>query len=154
MKIHVDKLNSRIDTDNPDLLRALYELYSFKIPGSEYSTAYKRRQWDGKTHFISKSGVFQSGLLCRLLADLKKIECEPEIEHAQPITSQKYNHQTTSISGFTNYSHKLINFLRTPVELIILAFVLVRVIFTEISCFARSRVLKRSSTHTLRKPKS
>ena len=53
MKIHVDTLNSRIETDNPDLLRALYELYSFKIPGAEYSSAYKRRQWDGKTHFIS-----------------------------------------------------------------------------------------------------
>ena len=106
MKIHVDTLNSRIETDNPALLRSLYELYSFKIPGAEYSAAYKRRQWDGKTHFISKSGVFQSGLLCRLLADLKKIECEPEIEHAHPITSQKYNHQTTSISGFTYYDYQ------------------------------------------------
>ena len=60
-------------------MQALYELYSFKVPGAEYSAAYKRRQWDGKTHFISKSGVFKSGLLSRLLVDLKKIECEPEV---------------------------------------------------------------------------
>ena len=63
MKIHVGIQNSRIETDNPKLLQALYELYSFKIPGAEYSAAYKRRQWDGKTHFISKSGVFKSGLI-------------------------------------------------------------------------------------------
>ena len=79
MKIHVGIQNSRIESDNPKLLQALYELYSFKVPGAEYSAAYKRRQWDGKTHFISKSGVFKSGLLSRLLVDLKKIECEPEV---------------------------------------------------------------------------
>ena len=79
MKIHVGIQNSRIETDNPKLMQALYELYSFKVPGAEYSAAYKRRQWDGNTHFISKSGVFKSGLLSRLLADLKKIECEPEV---------------------------------------------------------------------------
>ena len=79
MKIHVGIQNSRIESDNPKLLQALYELYSFKVPGAEYSAAYKRRQWDGKTHFISKTGVFKSGLLSRLLVDLKKIECEPEV---------------------------------------------------------------------------
>ena len=79
MKIHVDTLNSRIETDNPDLLKALYELYSFKVPGADYSAAYKRRQWDGKTHFISKNGVFKTGLLSRLIKDLSKIDCKPEI---------------------------------------------------------------------------
>lgn len=91
MKIHVDTLNSRIETDNPDLLKALYELYSFKIPGAEYSTAYKRRSWDGKTHFISKSGVFRSGLLSRLLVDLEKVNCEPEILYNTDQSSDKYN---------------------------------------------------------------
>ena len=79
MKIHVDTLDSRIETDNPDLMKALYELYSFKVPGAEYSGAYKRRHWDGKTHFISKQGVFKTGLLSRIIKDLKKIDCTPEI---------------------------------------------------------------------------
>jgi len=105
MKIHVDTLNSRIETDNPDLLRALYELYSFKIPGAEYSAAYKRRQWDGKTHFISKSGVFKSGLLCRLLADLKKIECEPEISYDNDQLSDKHD-QDFKLSQFTYYDYQ------------------------------------------------
>jgi superfamily II DNA or RNA helicase len=79
MKIYVKNLKSRIETDNPDLMQALYELYSFKIPGAEYSGAYKRRQWDGKTHFIARNGKFETGLLPRLLVDLKKIDCEPEV---------------------------------------------------------------------------
>jgi len=106
MKIHVSTLNSRIETDNPELLKALYELYSFKVPGAEYSAAYKRRQWDGKNHFISKSGVFKSGLLSRLLVDLKKIECEPEIEYDHPITSEWYHHQIITIDGFKYYEYQ------------------------------------------------
>ena len=102
MKIHVDTLNSHIETDNPDLLRALYELYSFKIPGAEYSSAYKRRQWDGKTHFISRSGVFKSGLLCSLLEDLKKIECVPELEYSykKQITHNSYDIKPFSLYDF------------------------------------------------------
>ena len=62
-----------------DLLDALYRLYSEKVPGYQYSSAYKRRQWDGKTHFISRSGTFRTGLLKRVLDDLKKIDCTPEL---------------------------------------------------------------------------
>ena len=106
MKIHVGIQNSRIESDNPKLLKALYEIYSFKIPGAEYSAAYKRRQWDGKTHFISKSGVFKSGLLSRLLIDLNKIECEPEIEYDYSITSEWHHHQIITIDGFKYYEYQ------------------------------------------------
>mgnify|MGYP003636535434 CR=1 FL=1 len=105
MKIHVGIQNARIESDNPKLLKALYELYSFKVPGAEYSAAYKRRQWDGKTHFISKTGVFKSGLLSRLLVDLKKIECEPKIEydHLKQCNSSEGN---IAIPGFTYYEYQ------------------------------------------------
>ncbi len=79
MKILVNTLNSKIVTDNNDLLKALYNLYSYKTPGYQYSPAYKRRQWDGQTHFITKTGTFRTGLLPKILRDLKKIECIPEI---------------------------------------------------------------------------
>jgi superfamily II DNA or RNA helicase len=103
MKIHVGIQNSRIESDNPKLLQALYELYSFKVPGAEYSAAYKRRQWDGKTHFISKSGVFKSGLLSRLLADLKKIECEPEVIR-EP--RKEFTPNNWEIQGFKYYDYQ------------------------------------------------
>ena len=81
MKIKVGILKSKIETDNPELLRALCSVYSFKIPGVEYSAAYKRRQgWDGKKKFISKNGTFGSGLLYSILENLKEIGCIPYIE--------------------------------------------------------------------------
>ncbi len=103
MKIFVKTQNSRIETDNPKLLKALYELYSFKIPGAEYSTAYKRRNWDGKQHFLSRSGVFKSGLLDSLVKNLAKIDCTPEIiyEDKTTITPKSWD-----IDGFTYYDYQ------------------------------------------------
>ena len=94
MKIFVDKINSRLETDNPKLLEALYKIYSFKVPGSEYSTAYRKRRWDGNHHFISKSGVFKTGLLSKILDDLKKIECYPKLEYLfkkEPLLINNWN---------------------------------------------------------------
>ena len=97
MKIHCGIINSRIETDNPELLKALCDLYAFKTPGAEYSTAYKRRYWDGKTRFITNGGQFKTGLLYRILEDLKKIECEPEV-----ISEHKHNDiKIQDIEGFT-----------------------------------------------------
>jgi superfamily II DNA or RNA helicase len=106
MNIHVGNLDSRIETDNPELLKALYELYSFNVPGARYSPAYRRRQWDGKTHFISKSGVFKTGLLSRLLADLKKIDCEPEIIGAHKTSCVPAPNSAPNIEGFTYYDYQ------------------------------------------------
>ena len=105
MKIYVDTIKSKIETDNPKLMDALYDLYSFKVPGAEYSTAYKRRHWDGKQHFITKNGQFSSGLLSRLLDDLKKIDCEPEIisdKHTRDVVHK----EEYSIPGFTFYDYQ------------------------------------------------
>lgn len=104
MKIHCGILNSRIETDNPDLLKALYELYSFKTPGAEYSTAYKRRHWDGKTRFITKNGQFKTGLLYRILEDLKKIECEPEV--ISDYQTEDIQNIAPEIEGFTYYDYQ------------------------------------------------
>jgi len=110
MQILVDILKSKIITDNPKLLDALYELYSYRVTGYEFSTAYKRHQWDGKQHFISRNGVFRTGLLPSLIENLKKIECEPEIEYSRSITSEGYHHQIITIDGFKyyDYQHELI----------------------------------------------
>ena len=83
MNIEIGILRSKLHTDNPDLLDALYRLYSFKVPGSEYSAAYRSRRWDGKQHFLSRSGVFRTGLLQRVISDLKKIDCLPELKYQE-----------------------------------------------------------------------
>jgi superfamily II DNA or RNA helicase len=101
MKIHINSLKSRIVTDNMDLLNALYRLYSEKVPGYQYSAAYKRRQWDGKTHFISRNGTFRTGLLKRVLDDLKKINCTPELVLETPDLEDFT--ENWDIEGFSYY---------------------------------------------------
>jgi len=85
MKLKIGNLKSKIETDNLELLKLLYDRYSYKIPGSEYSQRYKKHHWDGKKHFISKSGFFRTGLLNKLLYDLKEIDCEPELEYIDTV---------------------------------------------------------------------
>ena len=104
MEILVNTLNSKINTDNEELLDALYKLYSENAPGYQYSAAYKRRQWDGKLHFLSRDGVFRTGLLNRVLKDLEKIKCVPElIRKSSPIDE---NTNDWDIKGFTYYNYQ------------------------------------------------
>ena len=81
MKIVVSNKKSKLITDNPEILKVLGNLYSFKVPGAEYTPSYRRRQWDGKKRFFSNTGSFGTGMLESVLADLKKIECTPDIEY-------------------------------------------------------------------------
>ena len=108
MKIHINTINSKIQTDNPKILEALYELYSFKIPGSEYSLAYKRRNWDGKRHFISRVGVFKTGLLDRVVKDLNKIECTPELVHMPIFPIHTANNWQIQDFKYYDYQEELI----------------------------------------------
>jgi len=83
MKIIVDNLKSQIKTDNPEILKALYDRYSYTVPGAYFAKQQMGRRgkyWDGKKHFITKGGQFKTGLLDRILADLELIGCKPEIE--------------------------------------------------------------------------
>tara|TARA_R110002110_G_scaffold292321_1_gene506370 strand:- start:12157 stop:13527 length:1371 start_codon:yes stop_codon:yes gene_type:complete len=109
MKIRINNLKSQLETDNPELLDALYRLYSEKAPGYQYSAAYKRRQWDGNVHFIAKNGVFRTGLLNRVLEDLKKIECEPEIIYENPVKEEKVDDWLLSNFNYYDYQEELIS---------------------------------------------
>ena len=73
MKIVVDNLTSTLETDNPKIISTLREKYSFSVPGHEYSQAYKKRRWDGKKRYFGANGKFKTGLLPRIVADLKEI---------------------------------------------------------------------------------
>jgi len=103
MKIHVKNLKSRIETDNPKLLKALVDFYTFSTPGYEFSKSYRRRQWDGKTRFISKAGYFRTGLLSDVLNTLKKIECDPEIIYHE---SESLDLNDKNIKGFNYYDYQ------------------------------------------------
>ena len=96
MQIDVGVLKSKIKTDNPKLLKALVELYAFNTPGASYMPSSRYGRWDGKTRFISSKGVFRTGLLDRVLEDLKKIDCYPDINYTYDrnlITPENWNLQ-------------------------------------------------------------
>lgn len=107
MKITVKNTSAKIETDNPQLLDALYKLYTFKIPGSEYSTSYRSHHWDGNKHFITKTGSFKSGLLPRILKDLEKINCKPEVIYLQE-DQKKLNDYIVPSYKFYDYQEELI----------------------------------------------
>ena len=87
MKIVIGNLTSTLETDNPKIINALRDKYAFSVPGHESSQAYKRRRWDGKKRYFSANGKFRTGLLPRIVEDLKNIGAEdiewenkPELE--------------------------------------------------------------------------
>ena len=109
MKIQIGTNNSKIVTDNPDLLKTLCNLYSFKVPGAEYSAAYKRHSWDGKKYYITRGGAFKTGLLTRILVDLKKIDCVPELDWGSPTSTEQVTAETVKNFTYYPYQEQLIN---------------------------------------------
>lgn len=105
MRIITNTLESVIETDNDKLMEALCKLYSFKAKGCRYSPAYKKGHWDGYVNFITKKGKFRTGLLDKILADLKKIDCYPELApEVCPPKEMLLNDR--EIEGFTYYDYQ------------------------------------------------
>jgi superfamily II DNA or RNA helicase len=77
MILEVSNLTTKICTDNPDLLRSLIDMYSFNDPAAFY--ARNKRGWDGKKRFITQTGTIKTGLVPRLIEDLKRVDLVPEI---------------------------------------------------------------------------
>jgi len=89
MKLIVDNLTTKLETDNPEIIATLRDKYSFSVPGYQYSPAYRSRRWDGKKRYFNSSGKFRTGLLPRILKDLEKIgakniEWENKPEQEEP----------------------------------------------------------------------
>jgi len=76
MRITVGNLMSTLETDNPKIISALRDKYAFNVPGHEYSQAYRNRRWDGKKRYFGANGKFRTGLVSRILKDLKDIGVE------------------------------------------------------------------------------
>ena len=81
LKIIVKNNQSFLKTENKKLLTTLKKKYSAKVPGYNYSTAYKKRGWNGEKYFFSdKTGKFGTGLLSHILEDLTYLGIEYKIE--------------------------------------------------------------------------
>lgn len=89
MRIIVGNLTTALETDNPKIIQALKDKYAFPVPGYQFSPAYKARRWDGKKRYFGANGKFKTGLLDRILKDLKAIGVEDidwvdRVEESEP----------------------------------------------------------------------
>ena len=103
MDIEINTQNCILRTDNAELIKALYELYSFKVQGYQYSSAYKSHRWDGTKRFFSRKGVFKTGMLTRVLSDLKKVDCYPTLIDKRTVNS---NHLDCQLNNITYYPYQ------------------------------------------------
>jgi superfamily II DNA or RNA helicase len=79
--IIVNNNSSILKTDNKKLLKTLAKKYSAKVPGYNYSAAYKNRGWNGeKAFFSAKTGKFGSGLISHIVEDLTYLGLDHTIE--------------------------------------------------------------------------
>ena len=86
IKIIVNNNFSVMHTNNKKLLSTLKQKYSAKIPGYQYSQAYKRG-WKGEKYFFSeKTGKFGTGLLPYIEEDLKYLGVPHKIEDLRSAT--------------------------------------------------------------------
>ena len=83
-KIIVGNNVSFLKTDNQKLLAVLKKKYSAKVPGYNYSAAYKKHGWNGEKHYFSEStGAFGTGLLPYIEEDLTYIGYEYKVEDSR-----------------------------------------------------------------------
>lgn len=87
LKIIIENNVSFLKTTNQKLLTTLKKKYSAKVPGYNYSAAYKRRGWNGEKYFFSdKTGKFGTGLLSHIEEDLTYLGMDYEIEDLRSST--------------------------------------------------------------------
>tara|TARA_R110000796_G_scaffold65569_2_gene151444 strand:- start:6835 stop:8184 length:1350 start_codon:yes stop_codon:yes gene_type:complete len=90
LKIIVENNVSFLKTDNEKLLTTLKKKYSAKVPGYNYSAAYKKGGWNGEKYFFSdKTGKFGTGLLSHIEEDLTYLGMDYEIEDSREDTPLK-----------------------------------------------------------------
>jgi len=114
VNIKVNNLESKLETDNPDLIQALYELYTVKVPGSEYSPSYRTNRWDGKKRFFTKGGKFKTGLLGSILNNLAKLECVPKVEWGFDITKPIGDYLIKGIKLYPDQKDLVLRALASP----------------------------------------
>lgn len=86
MKIYVKNVQSEISVGgrdhlvDPDLFDTLREYMSVAVPGAYFSSAYKKRQWDGRRYFITPKGKMATGFLPTFLKFVEEEYPELEVE--------------------------------------------------------------------------
>lgn len=62
-----DNVYAHVDTEDFDFLIDLRDYFSFFADGYKFHPAYKRKQWDGRTHLLNVNGLLPIGLVSELV---------------------------------------------------------------------------------------
>ena len=106
MRIIIKNVSSLLKTDNKELLSLLRKKYSAKLPGYQYSAAYKRG-WDGCKYFISKGGLVGTGLVPFIEEDLKSADLPYTVEDQRTDPLDRYDTEIPTLT-YRGYQKKLI----------------------------------------------
>jgi len=108
MKIEVGTLKSKIITDNPDVYTSLYKRFAVDVPGAEYTKAFRKRHWDGKKRFVSRNGIFRSGLLTEILNVCEEAGLEVELDFGRPLCPMGVEVKSVDKFSYRDYQEKAI----------------------------------------------
>ena len=111
MEIEVGNLKSKLITDNPSIIEALYNKYGYKVKGAEYTQQYKRRVWDGKKRYFKRNGEFRTGILERIEADLLEIGVNKNIRRGESLITDELGYTLSKVQNYTyrDYQEEAIN---------------------------------------------
>lgn len=85
MNIIVENLESKIETDNPELLSALQKHYTLKVSKMYTRKGGQAFHYTQDLKFIDSSGIFPTGLLIRVVEDIRKVGIEPKLDYRQSV---------------------------------------------------------------------
>ena len=112
MKIYitaVDENYVRVLTDDPGIARQIDIQFSYKVPGHEFTSAYRNHRWDGRKHlYNARNGMFPFGLLPYLFKYADKegidIEIDEEVKGLRIDLSKELEEFCNNIQLYTKYS--------------------------------------------------
>lgn len=99
----------------PGIIMELREFFTFKVPGAQFSPAYKNKYWDGKIVLMSQFGQIYAGLISHVqeFAKSREYECRVDIKEGVqyseaavdefikklmlPANKQPYDYQKTAL---------------------------------------------------------
>ena len=104
--IKLNNVYGRVVTDDIGLLEALFRRFAYRVQNYFYMPQYRAGVWDGKVHFVEKSGKFYLGHLHMIYnyvkSESKDIYVDPAIHGENLNQEQLKNDFTTAITERIN----------------------------------------------------
>lgn len=113
----VNEAQSAISCEDVSIQRELYDYFTFDTPGHQYSEAFRKHHWDGKTHLMNKNtGRLPSGLVLYVKAFAKdnnyKVEVEPALEVMNDFSLVEAQDFAASVTSLKPRDYQILGFTK------------------------------------------